>query len=286
MTKLFLTSVLAIGLIAAFWGCSGQQQDFVLRYRFQPGKTQTYEHITTRNYQVRMQDSIIDSGSGEYRMIIQTTCRNMVNDTTAEIAEVHTWTVTKRNPDDSTKVDSSVTEERLSVWMMTNGRISNIEFAGEQNVTQSTYTQNVVDQGTPVFPSNRLSTGSNWTQTSQISVGEKQYDASTTFQVTGFMKEGSYDCAVIKYQGNMIIPVIENPTDSVKRSGIDHVTTDGTLYFAPVEGLLVKQHEHWTIAGERKKLVNEAYVSYTVSVSMDINIQLLTEVVQPPLSNK
>ncbi len=256
----------------------------MLRYRFAPGKTQTYEHITNRNYQVRMQDSIIDSGSGEYRMIVETTCRNMVNDTTAELIERHTWTVTKQNADDSSKVDSTVTEERLSVWMMTNGRINNLEFADEQNVTQSAYTQSVVDQGTPVFPPNRLSKGSNWTQTSKITVGDKQYDASTTFQVTGFMQEGIYNCAVITFNGNMIIPVIESPTDSVKRSGVDHITTNGTLYFAPKEGILVKQQEHWTIAGERKKLVNDSYVSYTVSVNMDINVRLLTDNLQavPP----
>lgn len=276
------TSLICLFMLLVLFGCSGNQQEFTLRYKSPLGSKLTYSHVTTRNYLVKAKDSVIDSGIGEYNMTIVSNCTKELNDSTAAVKEMHTWGETKKNPQDSTKIDSVHQEESLILQMMTNGRISNMQYTGEATVTQSTDSKNVIEQGTPVFPDNTLSVGSNWTQTSRITIAGKEQDASTTYRVTGFMRDGMYDCAVIQYSGNMVIPVVENPADTAKRSGVDHITTEGSLYFAPKEGLLVKQHEHWNISGERKKLVKGEFMDYSVTVNMDIDIRLLTAELNAP----
>jgi len=64
------------------------------------------------------------------------------------------------------------------------------------------------------------------------------------------------------------------------RTGVDNITTTGTIYFAIEEGMTVLLKEHWIIDGKRKRLYEGKMTEYLVKVDTESEYKL-TEYVKP-----
>ena len=100
-------------------------------------------------------------------------------------------------------------------------------------------------------------------------------NASTTYTIKSFVRELGYDCAVIEYTGNLLIPIEPKKDDKTQRSGIDKIQTKGMIYFAYIEGLVIKQTEKWKTEGTRTQIIDGEWEKYKFESNYDVNFILV-----------
>ena len=100
-------------------------------------------------------------------------------------------------------------------------------------------------------------------------------EASTTYNVKSFVKENGYDCVILEFTGNLLIPIEANPDDESQRQGIDRISSKGQLYFAYNEGFVVLQKEKWISRGDRTKITNSEIEEYKIESEYDVEFKLV-----------
>jgi hypothetical protein len=127
-----------------------------------------------------------------------------------------------------------------------------MEFIGEMPEASIEYLKEYYKQYAPVFPAVDVSPGYTWTQTYKVMLEEEPVEASTTYEIKSFVREKGYDCAVIAFDGNIIIPVMVEDKDGIKsKRGVDRINVDGVMYFGYKYGILVSSRDNFTIDRQR-----------------------------------
>jgi hypothetical protein len=250
--------------------CSGGDS-FLLRYSMPTGTTLSYQQIMDRRIQVTEHDSLVRDTTQHYRTEYTQLCVFDAKDSVYQISQKELWYTPKQVP---TAGDTLMWENAIFLTVRPNGRLVQLVPAKEDEKSSAAYLKNMMEQGTPVFPSERLKVGSKWTQSTQVVFPGDTLEASTTFEVARIEMEGEYRCAVVQFRGNLILPMEESPMDSLKRSGVDYVTSQGESWYAIDGGYPVKTNEKWIIKGERKKTVNGEIIPYSIAVESDIKMFL------------
>ena len=272
-----LTACLIILIVAGLiTGCEQGDKTIVLKYKFAPGLTLEYDQVMKRSYRVTQADTVVEEQSGEYRAEIVQEVTEVDEQNVATLREGVTWFYEMPAKDDSTVVDTVKEERTLLYKVKPDGDILDVKFLSEDDVATRSYIKNYLEQGVPVFPSGEVSPGFSWTQSAKVIMPDETMEAKTTYEVKSLVREYGFDCAVIEFDGNLIIPVEPNPEDSIKRSGINFITSTGKIYFAYKEGLVVLQRERWVIDGEREVIRpgKDKPEYYHVAVESDVDFQL------------
>ncbi len=271
------TAILTLGLVCLMAGsCTQGENKISLKFRFKPGMKLTYDQISKRNSNVVEHDSVTHRDTMSYHVGIEQEVLRFIDDSTAEILETDNFSYVKPGSKDSAGVPDSVSEkQQVTLQMLPNGKIVNFKFTDDSNMPRIAYIKNYYEQGIPIFPSGQRAPGYSWTQTTKVVLPDQSMEASTTFLIKSLVREGGYDCAVIQYDGNMLIPVEADPADTTKRSGVDNIKTSGVLYFAYTEGFVVEQKEHWKIDGDRSQLRKGKMVNFKVNTDYDVDYKLM-----------
>ena len=272
-----ITAILTIGLVCLLAGsCSQGEKKISLRFRYTPGMKLSYEQLSKRNGKVMERDSVVKLDTMSYHVAISQEVLRFIDDSTAEILEHDEFKFVRPSSKDSVGKPDTVSEnQEVTLQMLANGKIVNFKFADNSNLSQISYIKNYYEQGLPIFPSGERAPGYNWTQTTKVVLPDESMEASTTFMIKSLVREGGYDCALIEYEGNMLIPVEPDPSDSTKRSGVDRIKTTGVLYFAYTEGFVVEQKENWKIDGDRTQLKGGKMVAYKIMTDYDVDYRLV-----------
>jgi len=117
--------------------------------------------------------------------------------------------------------------------------------------------------------------GRSWTQNTLVALPNETLEASTTYKLSSFAREAGYDCVLIEYAGNLIIPFGPSPDDSTQRSGIDHISTEGVMYFAYKEGLVVLQRERYILNGDRQSICDSTHEMVTSKVKAETDVEFV-----------
>ena len=107
------------------------------------------------------------------------------------------------------------------------------------------YYRRLFEQASPMYPDEPVSVGYIWSHTVKVLLNEGVTDASTTYKIKSFVREAGFDCAVIEYKGNMIIPLSNKCVDEgmVITEGLDRIEVEGVTYYAYVEGMVIREDE-------------------------------------------
>jgi hypothetical protein len=154
------------------------------------------------------------------------------------------------------------------------GKITDIQATSGQDEKTLDYIRNYYQQGGPVFPDGELSPGHRWTQTTTVKLPDYTLEATTTYRITALAREAGYDCAVIEYDGNMVLPVETDSSGTPEHVGFDRISGTGLIYFAYNEGLVVLQREHWTVRGNRPQLVNDSVQPFQIAMDHSLDFSL------------
>lgn len=268
-----LTAIIITPFVAAVFlaGCTQGEKKIMLRYKFEPGLKLSYEQVSKRSITVTQADSTIKESSMTFEVQVEQLVKRILPDSIAEVVEVSIWTVEKPGKEDSSVTETVEESRELVLQVRPNGKVLDVKFRQDENYSHIRYIRNYYEQGMPVFPSHEVSPGYTWTQTTKVVLPGEPMEASMTYRVMSLAREAGYDCAVIKCNGDMIIPLEPNPQDSVQRSGLDRIRSAGLLYFAYKEGMVILQREQWLIDRYRRKTVSGETKEYKEAVELDID---------------
>jgi hypothetical protein len=102
-------------------------------------------------------------------------------------------------------------------------------------------------------------------------------DASTTYEVDEFIDIEGRKCAVIDYDGNLVLPFDVVEEDSTIRRGVDKVDVTGTIWFDYEHGYVFGQQEKTMITAERAKILPKEARSYTAYIEGELFFNLISE---------
>ena len=212
-------------------------------------------------------------------MVVEQNVVGIDADGVAELIEKDSWSYVMQNKEDSTKLDTVTHERELNLHVAPSGKVVKVGFISDTDEALISYLKNYFEQAWPEFPQGELPIGYNWTQTAKVVMPDETLEASTTYEIKSMVREAGYDCAVIDYKGNMVIPVLPREKKSTIISGIDRIASEGVIYFAYKEGFVVLQRENWTIDGERLEKSEGKEVEYRLAVEV-ISDYVLASVVK------
>jgi len=262
-----------ITLIAAMLtlasGCTQGDKKIKLTLKWEPGMTLDYEQVTKRSFKAYRADSLVSEGFTTYSIKVAQEVKNVGSDGIADVIESSAWTIVRPGKEDSAVMDTSTYEREMILKIKPNGKIVDFSFAKEEETSSAAYVKNYYEQGIPVFPSVEMSPGKEWTQETRVVLPEESLEASTTYRIKSLAREAGYDCALIEYEGNLVIPIVPDTKDSVWRAGIDRVSSTGIMYFAYKEGVVVLQRERWVIDGERRESKGADTVQTRIASEVD-----------------
>jgi hypothetical protein len=268
------TAILCLLMVAVFWaGCDTGNKTVTLKFKHEPGMKLAYQQTTKQNLIYTQGDSTIKEKSGSYQVAVLYEILSLNEDGSARVKEAMTWSHEEPNEQDPTIIDTIERHRELISNVAPNGEIvDELQFKTDESPTTKSYINDYVEQAMPVFPSEELAAGQSWTQNTLVAMPNETLEASTTYKLASFAREAGYDCVLIEYAGNLIIPFGPAPDDSTRRSGIDRISTEGVMYFAYREGLVVLQREKYILDGARQSLDS-------IGEMVSSNVQAVTDVV-------
>lgn len=242
ITKLTL---IAIGLGMMLSGCGTDKKEIRLDYKFDTGKKYHFVYNSQTSTTAYENDKLVYSGDSTFRVSYVQEAIEIMDDTCARLHFTYT---------DESQGKSAETWSTEYV-MSTNGEITDL--ATGEDVTEESveYYKRLLEQAAPMYPDEPVTEGFTWNHTVRILLDEGATDAKTTYKVKSFVREAGYDCAIIEYKGNMIIPL---EADCITEDGVavghDKIEVEGAAYFAYTEGIVIKEEEN-------SKLVREGAVT-------------------------
>lgn len=284
MKRITALLVLLLVLAAAFTACNQGPKTITLRFKYAPGLKLEYEQDMKRNFRVVEADSVKEKGEMIYYAHVEQVVQEVRQDSSAIIREVDTWKYEVPSKEDTSVMEKREHERILLLTVRPNGDVLNVEFIDSEDKASESYIRHYLEQGMPVFPDGEVSPGFSWTQSAKVMMPEETMEASTTYEVKSLVREAGFDCAVIEFDGNLIIPREAKADDESERSGVDHIRATGKMYFAWKEGLVVLQRERWVVNSEMHYVTKEgSEKSYRTEVESDVELKLIDRgVVQKP----
>jgi len=245
------TAIMILGLAALLaFGCTEGEKTVSLKFKYESGMKLNYKQVTKSSSQVFEGDSLTKDRSSEYDVSMVAHILSVDEDGTAELLDSTLWQWTEPSKTDSTKFDTVEKILVTTVFIQSNGKYVDI-VVPEGEDRSPTWLKNYYEQGMPVFPSDELSIGYSWTQSTKVLLPDETLNATTTYRIKSLARESGYDCALIEYDGNMIIPMDKHVTDTSEYTGYDEIQMTGVTYFAYTDGIVVIEKQQWEITGHR-----------------------------------
>jgi hypothetical protein len=234
--------------IVVLSGCGEQTKEVRLVFKFPADKIYHYTYDSKNSSVVYENDKQTLSNEQSNRVAYSQEVLEPVDSVTSKLRFAYSQT-----GDDGKTQDDWSTE----CTMANDGKI--IDFSPDIDISDDSfeYYRRLFEQTAPIYPHELVPEGYSWTNSYKVLLADGMTEATTTYKIKAFAREAGYDCAIIEYNGTIIIPLGDDPMGdgSVKISGNDRINVDGVTYFSYTEGILIRQEEnsHLTRSGTQSK---------------------------------
>jgi hypothetical protein len=260
--------------------CTDQKKSVRLRFKFEPGEVSVHQMDSKRMWKVMEKDSVVREGTTEVTASYTEEVIRVLEDSTAEVLQTDDWTAIERMTNDTTPPDTSAGSRSVTLYVKPNGQIVDFELPPDEDVMSEQYLRTFYEQAATRLPGGLVTQGETWTHTTQVVIDTEPVTATTTYTLKSFARDRGYDCVVIEYDGNLVIPVQPKESDSVKYVGLDKIQVNGMMYFAYREGLIISARERWLMDRRRGKPVDGKIKEMVYEIEMDVDYQL-DKLIQP-----
>ncbi len=280
LITLCLVSIPALIMLAltmlSLTSCDQGEKRVLLKHKYKPGLELSYLQEIKGLAVERTSDSTCHDLSTEAEVNIGMYVRELVDDSLGKIIISYKQHTRSEDRISGKIKDTTATSPDLIATMAPSGEIIKMEMEDSVgNEAHLKYYRDLYQQGTPTYPASEVTQGFRWVQSFKVSIEGEEVDAATTYEVKAFVREAGYDCVLIEYSGNLVIPVLpEKGKDSTYLGGVDRVTSKGVIYFAYREGMTVIQKERWIRHGERKIRENEVVTNHYFESEYDVVLTL------------
>ena len=247
-----ITAILTTFLVVfALADCGDQNRKIVIRYPHQMQYINHFKQEGTQKLQVWQGDSLVYSLSRSLDFNISQRVLRVLPDSSAAVEENSTMLLIGQNRKDTTVIDTMKEDRSFIIYEAPNGRIVDFETKGKYDSLTTAHFRSWYEQACPVFPDSAVGVGSTWVNSNTVVVDSQRLETSTSFKVRGFEQMRGYDCIVVEFSGNIILPIRSDPKDTMLRGGMDEIRVDGTFWFAWKEGFFAEQSQKEVILGRR-----------------------------------
>jgi len=274
--------VLLLVLFCAY-SCNQGTKKVVLKYKHKAGYEMIYETTVKSSLKLIEADTVFKAYSSDVKYRISNVVKRVLEDSTYEVYSTSTKLSEVVTTKDSTFQKGEKKAWERIVYFKPNGKTIDVEFPEPIDSAWAEYIRESYKQGLPVFPDGDVFVGYSWAQTTKVLIDEESSLSSTTYTIKSFAREKGYDCVVVEYEGNMVIPIKPYAVEKSKelREGVDRMDMKGVLYFAYKEGVVVSFRENWKLNGNRKVTKEDGEITgYTVKMEGDYN-EILIDRIKP-----
>jgi hypothetical protein len=254
--------LISILIVICLIGCGNQKKEIRLVYQFSTDDIYYYVHDIKKSTIVYENDSMTYSGDKTYQISYMAETMENINDSKARLFYSYTMTGEKQEA----KKDIKPKKWSSEIIMASNGKI--VEFFPDSNISNESieYYQKMFEQTSPMYPNGLISEGYTWNNSYKVLLDDGMTDASTTYKLKSIVREAGYDCAIIEYKGNMVIPLGNSCSEdtSVAVSGVDRIEVEGVTYFAYTKGITIREEEKSTMIREGTQLKDGKTTSFRI----------------------
>ncbi len=244
-------------------GCDVEKKEVRLSFKFQPNQKRQYSNEVKVSSKTYESGKIVKTGANAYRSVIKEDVISVADSGRARIRLTDILDIPAGKDSEFAKADPREEEWSLEYLMAPNGKVLELYPSDSLNTELVTFYKNYYEQALPVFPEHPVTEGYSWSQSVKLIVkNEGITRAETTYRVRALVREAGYDCAVIEYKGNMILPFRGKDKDGALVVKLEKINSDGKIYFAYREGMIVRQEETYSIESEGTRSLNGATKEY------------------------
>ena len=219
-----LTAILVVFVtLLALGNCGEQSRKIVIRYPHQMQYTNHFKQDGSQKLQVWQGDSLVYSMSRTLNFDISQQVLRVLPDSSAAVEENSTMVLICPNRKDSTLIDTMKDNRSFILYEAPNGKIVDFESKGKLDSLTTAHFRSWYEQACPVFPDSAVGIGSTWVNRNTVVVDSQTLGTSTSFKVTGFEQSHGYDCIVVEFSGNIILPIRVEKGDTMLRGGLDEI---------------------------------------------------------------
>ncbi|SYZ74058.1 hypothetical protein TRIP_C60328 [Candidatus Zixiibacteriota bacterium] len=244
-------------------GCATEKKEVRLAFKFRPNQKRQYSNEVKVSSKTFESGRVVRTGANSYKTNINEDVVSLADSGQARIRLTDIIEVPSRKDSELAKADPRQEEWSLEYLMAPNGKVLELYPSDSLSTELVTFYKNYYEQALPVFPQNPVSEGYSWSQSVKLIVkNEGTTRAETTYRVRALVREAGYDCAVIEYQGNLVLPFRGTDKEGALVIKLERINSDGKIYFAYREGMIVRQEETYTIESEGTRSLNGATKEY------------------------
>lgn len=276
LTATFACIIISTLLIITGISCSEKPETLLLRVDHSPiGKVVEYSYDLQRVGTLYLNEKPPEDIDARVEAVIIFTTQDVFEDGSASVIEENRWSWDEPTKD-SSQVKRKTSEYSYDLVIAPTGKVVEFKIMNETSPTWVNYVGNYYDQGIMVFPDHEIPIGYSWIQKGYaVLPGGDSVKVSTAYKLKGTTQKSGYKCAIIKYNGNMSLPLIPNPQDSTDLQGVDIIEMDGILYFAYEKGIQVSSEERRRSVYNRSYLKKDKRINKKSEVDEKISLNLV-----------
>lgn len=250
---LFLLSI-------SLFQCGTEKKEVVLRLKFNENQSLRWAQTNKNHTEYFENDSLISTEDKNSTSESVESVMEILDENTARLKLTYYYDRELPDKNDSSKIikvsDSSTIEYIQNIHAV------NLDIFPHDTISvdKIEYVKKLHQQLAPHYPDMPVTAGYSWSNNIKVMLqnGETN-NAITTYTVKGFVKEAGYDCAIIEFVGNTIVPFqseyeCEDGSGKVLETRIDKTKSQGTVYFAYKKGIIVKESQSYEFSSKGTKV--------------------------------
>jgi len=156
-------------VITRLIGCSTEPTSFQLGVRFGAvNAVSTYKMDSHQVGKVYENDSIIKEVDSKMEGDIRYTTKEILPDGAAVVLEENRWSWDE--PSDSGQVKRVTKDYAYELTILSSGKVADLKMIDPPSKNWEAYVKRYSEQGMPIFPDEKVSTGYTWTQTLPVAL--------------------------------------------------------------------------------------------------------------------
>lgn len=268
-------------LIICFFQCGTDNKKVLLRLKFNPGQSLTWQNEIKEFLELYLDDSLSSTSINRQKSELKEEVIEIIDSTRVKCkSTVYSENITQDAIDTSdieTHMDSSVVD------FIQNKRAVILDLipSDTTSLEMLEYYEKKYDQFAPRFPDDPVSAGYTWTNTVKVMLKDGEVrDVISNYKVKEFVREAGYDCVIIEYKSNSILP-FRYEYDGWHGEGrivdtrIDKRVREGTLYFAYKKGFILREEINYTFTGEGTRFYGGKERKLLINASGSSSISLI-----------
>ncbi len=254
--------IIALAILTAFYsGCREDDRKVVLSLKFRPNQSLQFRSEIKKSTEIFEGKKLVYSNSGSSRLHTTEEVEKVLGPDSAKVCLIY-----NKAPDSPLSQAVSSSDDSIKIEYIQNSRGLILDFVrGDTgNLDMINYYEKLYEQMAPMYPEEPVSKGYTWNNSVKLMLHAGEItDASTTYKVRAFVREQGYDCAVVEYHGNTIVP-FRNESNGSRIIRLDRRSAKGVFYLAYREGFIVKLEEIFDYTGEGTRYHDSEKTDFTI----------------------